>query len=169
MSEELTDLYAGAKAGADRSATQAGAAVDARRTRTDQPQPSPIARQMCSPQLRLFDKGAIQVALALTLFDTPIIQGQRWTEYFGSRVSMRNLVLGSVLLMLWRTVQWMLGLYQARLNHRAAVVLWKVPLATLLCALPMPVLLRYAEPANGSLRSALLFWFFACTLLLFLR
>ena len=133
-----------------------------------QPTPSSIARKLSSSRVKLLDKGAILLALGLILFDTPL-QHQSLITYLATRVSLNNLLIATALLTLWHVLYWALGLYQPSLNHRAAVLLWKVPVIALLCAAPMAPLLRHAEPPNAFMRSGLLFWFFACTLLLVVR
>ena len=158
-----------AKSTFDHGQATSGSAAGASKVLASPGRPSPLARQMSSAKVRLWDKGAIQLALALTLFDTPLTQGQTLAGYLAARVSTRNLVIGTVLLALWRVLYWAVGLYEPNLNYRAALLLWKVPVVTFVCALPVPLMLRYAEPASGTLRSALLFWFFACTLLLLVR
>ena len=145
------------------------AAPSARRASAGHARPSPVARQLCSPKMQLLDKLAIGSAFALTLFDAPLHQGQSLFSYLEARVCMRNLLIGAALLVLWRMVYWGLGMYQASLNYRAAVLLWKVPAAALLAAVPAFPLLRYSEPGGGSYKTALLFWFFACTLLMIVR
>ncbi len=167
MSEDLMPAFGAPDANYERSV--ASAATSSGRTESKHVRPSPLARKLSSTRVQLLDKGAIQLALALTLFDTPLTQGQSLTAYLLARVSTRNLLIGTAMLFIWRVLYWAMGLYQPNLNHRAAVALWKVPAIALLCALPVWPLLRYAEPATGNLRSALLFWFFSCTLLLIVR
>ena len=169
MREDLLRTLGAGDSDFDRSTEELAASAPPRRAAAKQVGPSPLARQLSSSKVRLLDKGAIQIALALTLFDAPMSQGQTLAAYFAARVSMRNLLIGTVLLVIWRMLYWAMGLYQSSLNHRAAALLCKVPAVALLCAAPLPLLLRYAEPASGSLRSAVLFWFFACTLLLLVR
>ncbi len=169
VSEDLLRTFGTANANLELRETHAQGARASGEALASPGRPSPVARQMSSARVQLWDKGAIQLALALTLFDTPLGQGQSLTSYFAARISTRNFILATILLAIWRVLYWAMGLYQPNLNYRAALLLWKVPVITLLCAAPLPLLLRYAEPASGSLRSALLFWFFACSLLLIVR
>lgn len=163
MSEEMMPIFGAATGHADATAAAT------RRRSAAAGRPSPIARKLCSPKMQLFDKIAVAAAFALTLFDTPLHQSQTLFSYLEARVCMRNLLIGTALLLVWRVVYWALGMYQPNLNHRAALLLWKVPAAALLCALPAFPLLRYTEPTGGTYRTTLLFWFFACTLLLIVR
>ena len=167
MSEELMQAFGTAKS-LDRTAADAPPSKVSIPAAT-RGRPSTLARQLSSAKVQLLDKIAVLLALTLTLFDTPLRQGQSLTSYLATRICLRNIVIATALVMLWRVVYWALGLYQANLNYRAALSLWKVPIAALLCALPVIPLLRHAEPASGSLRSAVLFWFVACTLLLMVR
>ena len=169
MSEDLMPAFGPANTAFEQKDSDAGSVAVPRRPAVKQIRPSPLARQLSSTRVQLLDKGAIQLALALTLFDTPLMQGQTLTSYLLARVSTRNLLIGTVLLVIWRVLYWGMGLYQPELNRRAAVALWKVPAIAFLCATTVLPLLRYAEPASGNLRSALLFWFFACTFLLIVR
>lgn len=139
------------------------------RTPASQAQPSALARQLSSAQVSLLDKGAVLMALALALFHTPSRRDQSFTSYLAARVSLRNLLIATALLMVWRLFYWALGLYQPTLNRRAAILLWKVPLIALLCAVPAVALFRHNTGITGSLRTAALFWFFTCTLLLIVR
>lgn len=169
MSEDLIQVFGNAEAAAGVPRAEVAAAPPAAQRRSLRPRPSLLGRQLSSPKLRLLDKAAIQLALALTLLDSPMLRGQSLADYLVARISIRTLMAGTALLALWRVLEWTLGLYQSNLNYRAAVLIWKVPVATLLCAMPIPYLLRFADPASGSPRDALLFWFYACTLLLVIR
>ncbi|MGI4828454.1 MAG: sugar transferase [Janthinobacterium lividum] len=165
MSEEMMPIFGTVNSLAEAETTAAVAhpkpATHAR--------PSPLAKKLCSSKMQLLDKIAVVTAFALTLFDTPLHQGQTLFSYLEARVCMRNLLIGTALLLAWRIAYWALGMYQANLNYRAALLLWKVPTAALFCAAPAFPLLRYTEPTGGSYRTALLFWFFTCTLLLIVR
>lgn len=167
MSEDLMPVFGPANTTFERDISNVSQSAESRRGR--QQRASALARQLGSSRVQLFDKAAVQLALALTLFDTPLRQGQSLTSYLLARVSTRNLLIGTLLLLVWRVLYWAMGLYDADLNRRAAIALWKVPAIALLCALPASLLLRFAEPATGNLRSVVLFWFFTCTLLLIVR
>ena len=167
MSEDLMPAFGPANTTFDRDISNANQSAGSRRG--NHPRPSALARQLASSRVQLLDKGAVQLALALTLFDTPLRQGQSLTSYLLARVSTRNLLIGTILLLLWRVLYWAMGLYQPDLNRRAAIALWKVPAIAFLCAIPAYPLLKFAEPASGNMRSVVLFWFFTCTLLLIVR
>ena len=167
MSEDLMPAFGPANTTFDRDLSSANPSAGSRRER--HARPSALARQLGSARVQLLDKGAIQFALALTLFDTPLRQGQSLTNYLLARVSTRNLLVGTILLLVWRVLYWAMGLYQPDLNRRAAIALWKVPAIAFLCAILAYPLLKFAEPSSGNLRSVLLFWFFTCTLLLIVR
>ena len=163
MSEDLMSRFGGAAAVAE-SQLAATRRAPSRRTR-----PSHVAKQLCSPKVQMLDKVAIAASFALTLFDTPFHRGQSLFGYLEARFCIRNLLIGTALLMIWRLIYWALGMYQANLNKRAAVLLWKVPAASLFCALPASPLLRYSQPVHGTYRTVLFFWFLSCTLLLIVR
>lgn len=131
--------------------------------------PSPLAKHLATPAVRVLDKVAVTIALALNLFDTPLHTGQSLVQYVALRVSLRNLFVGAALMVVWRIVYWIAGLYQPNINYRAAVLFWKIPVVTGLCTLGALPLFRYTQPFSGSLRSGALFWFYTCTLLLIVR
>lgn len=153
----------------EQSKSGTASAATSRRALASHGKPSPLAQQLATPTVRLLDKVAIVTSLALNLFDSPLREGQSLMSYLAVRVSLRNLLVAAALLTVWRVLYWMTGIYHPRVNYRAALLFWKVPFVTLLCAATALPLLRYTEPASGSLRSGALFWFFACTLLLIVR
>lgn len=140
-----------------------------RRALASHAKPSPLAQRLATPTVRNLDRIAIVASLALNLFDSPLHEGQSLMSYLAVRVSLRNLLVAGALLTIWRLLYWVTGIYHPKINYRAAVLFWKVPFVTFLCAAAAFPLLKYTEPASGSVRSALLFWFFACTLLLIVR
>ena len=168
MSEDLLSAF-NAGTALERKLASAAPTTVPQRSAAVQPQPSALARQLASSRVKLLDKGAILLALGLTLFDRPLDQDQSVVSYLATRLSISNICIAIALLTFWRVLYWALGLYQPSLNHRAALLLWKVPVIAFLCATLMLPLLRHTEPHNAYLHSALLFWFFACTLLLVVR
>ncbi len=153
----------------EQSSTPTAPAPAARRALATHARPARMAQQLSSSAVRFLDRIAILLALTLYLFDTPLTAGQTLTNYLAARVTLHNVLLAVALLLVWHVMCWLTGMYQANVNYRVALLFWKVPLITLLCTvLSLPVL-RYTESAHGSLRSASLFWFFSCTILLVVR
>ncbi len=140
-----------------------------RRTLATHARPARLAQQLSAPHVKVMDRGAILVAVTLCLFDTPLAPGQGIANYLAQRGSLHNLLLAGGVLLVWQMIYWLTGMYQANVNYRVSLLLWKVPFVSLLCtALSMP-LLHYTEPVHSNLRLAGLFWFFSCTLLLVVR
>ncbi len=131
--------------------------------------PSKLVRQLSTPMVRLLDQIAIFLSLGLNFFDAPMHPGETIANYVGARVSLANLLLAAAMLLSWRVLYWLTSLYQPNVNYRAIMLLWKVPLVSFLCALISLPLLHFAAPAKSPFRSAALFWFFTCTLLLIVR
>lgn len=141
----------------------------ARRALATHARPTRLALQLSTPVVKVLDRGAVLLAVMLYLFDTPVAPGQSLGNYLRERGSLHNLLLAGGILLVWQVVYWLTGMYQASVNYRVSLLLWKVPFVCLLCsAISMP-LLHYTEPVHGTLRSAGLFWFFSCTLLLIVR
>ena len=100
MSENLMPAFGPV----EHEATQTSSAARPHRPAVKHVRSSPLARQLSSTRVQILDKGAIQLALALTLFDTPLLQGQTFTGYLLARVSTRNLLIGTALLVVWRVL-----------------------------------------------------------------
>ncbi len=141
----------------------------AKRTLATHARPSKLVRQLSTPMVRLLDQIAILLSLGLNLFDAPMHPGQTIGSYVGARVSLANLLLAAAMLLSWRVLYWLTSLYQPNVNYRAMMLLWKVPFVSFLCGLIALPLLHLAAPAKSPFRSAALFWFFTCTLLLIVR
>lgn len=169
MSEELMQSLGAANTAFEPQTAAGTSTAASKRAVASHAKPSPLAQQLATPIVRNLDKVAIVASLALNLFDSPIREGQSLMSYLAVRVSLRNILVAGALLTVWRVLYWATGLYHPKINYRAAVLFWKVPFVTFLCALCVLPLLKYTEPPNGSLRSGALFWFFACTLLLIVR
>lgn len=144
----------------DRSAAQ--------RQAKEQLRPSLLARQLAAPGVQFVDQAAVLFAYALTRLEAPVRQGQAVATYLALRVSVRNLLSGLALLLVWRAVFWFMGMYQPHINRRAAVFLWKVPVTTLLCAASLiPVFVTRGFGAWP--RTLGVFWFASSVLLLTIR
>lgn len=130
--------------------------------------PSLLARQLSAPYVQVLDHAALLGAVVLARLDTPIHEGPMLAAYLAMRISVRNLVLAAVLVAIWRTVLWAVGMYHPHINRRAVVFLWKVPAAALLCTGPVLPML-WPRGVEVCLRSTALFWFSACILMLTIR
>ena len=137
MNEDLLQTVGAGHATLKHNSDVAASEAPARQVSTTQLRPSAMARQFSSGAVKLLDKGAVLIALALTLFDAPLNQGQSLVSYLAARVSLRNVLIATALLTFWRLLCWVVGLYQSNLNHRAVVLLWKVPVIAFLCAGPV--------------------------------
>ncbi len=146
---------------------QEGERADARHTPA-QGRPSQLAQQLAAPAVQLVDQAAVLLAYALTRLEAPARQGQVAATYLAMRVSVRNLLAGVLLLVLWRAMFWFMGMYHPHINRRGAVFLWKVPVTALLCALPLLPSLT-SEPYRSWPREMGVFWFAASVLLLTIR
>ena len=141
----------------------------ARRALATHARPARLAQQLSAPLVKSLDRVAILAAVTLYLFDAPLAAGQGISNYLAERGSLHNLLLAGGVLLVWQVIYWFSGMYQANVNYRVSLLLWKVPFVSLLCsALSFP-LLHLTEPVHGNVRSAGLFWFFSCTLLLIVR
>lgn len=130
--------------------------------------PTLLARQLAAPAVQLVDQAAVLLAYALTRLEAPVRQGQEAATYLAMRVSVRNLLTGFALLLVWRTMFWFMGMYQPQINRRGAVFLWKAPATALLCAAPLLPLFIMQGYSNWS-RTLGVFWFAASVLLLTIR
>ena len=133
-----------------------------------QAKPSPLALRLSTPGVQIIDQMAVLAAYALTRIEAPARQGQALATYLAMSISVRHLLMGAGLILLCRAVFWFMGMYQPHINRRAAVFLWKVPLAMLLCAGAL-VPLCWSRGYSPSLRELGLFWFSASVLLLTAR
>jgi len=108
------------------------------------------------------------LAYTLTRLEAPVRQGQAVAAYLAMQVSVRNLLTGVVLLLIWRSLFWFMGMYQPHINRRGAVFLWKAPATVLLCAAALlPVF--WALGFGIHPRALAVFWFGASVLLLTIR
>ncbi len=130
--------------------------------------PSLLSRRLATPGVQIIDQAAVLLAYALTRLEAPVRQGQAVATYLAMRISIRNLLTGAALLLLSRAVFWVMGMYQPHVNRRAAIFLWKVPIASLLCAACM-IPLFLARGDTGWPRTLGVFWFSASVLLLTIR
>lgn len=140
-------------------------AVRSSSTRT---RPSSLALQLAAPGVQIIDQVAVLSAFLLTRVEAPARQGQAIATYLAIRISVRNLLTGVALLLVWRALFWFMGMYQPHINRRAAVFVWKAPVTTLLCAatlLPEFLAHGYADWP----RQLGVFWFTASVLLLTIR
>ncbi len=140
----------------------------AQRSLPAQARPTQLARQLAAPAVQLVDGAAVLLAYALTRLEAPVRQGQEAATYLAMRVSVRNLLTGALLLLVWRAMFWFMGMYQPHINRRGAVFLWKAPFTALLCAAPLLPLFVKQGHANWP-RELGVFWFSASVLLLTIR
>lgn len=166
MSQEPVPMFAEADLRFARSDVHAGASKTQGPSRIKQP--SPLARQLATPGVQIVDQVAILAAFILTCCETPARQGLALTTYLALRISVRNMLTGVILLLLWRSLFWFMGMYQPHINRRALTFFWKVPCVALLCtAVVSPVYLRLSYGPH--LQSIAVFWFTATIFLLVLR
>ena len=143
-------------------------AKEARQAPATHLRPSLLARRLATPGVQIIDQAAVLFAYALTRLEAPVRQGQAIATYLAMRVSVRNLLTAIGLLLAWRAVFWFMGMYQPHINRRAAVFLWKVPVAAFLCAAPL-LLLCLLRGLGTAPRALGVFWFAASVLLLTIR
>jgi exopolysaccharide biosynthesis polyprenyl glycosylphosphotransferase len=129
----------------------------------------PLLRRLTAPSVRLIDQMALTAALFLTLISFSFEQGQSLEHFLQLRISVRNLCIEIGLLIVWRFIFWMAGLYQPRLNRSFATFLWKVPMSVFFCSLTFLPLLRFGHHALDPVSSAFLFFFTGSTLMLSTR
>ena len=140
----------------------------------DQPGPQsravpPLMRSLTAPAVRIIDQAALTAALFLTLISFSFEQGQSLQNFLQLRISVRNLGIEIGLLIVWRCIFWMAGLYQPRLNRSFATFLWKVPMTVFFCSLTFLPLLRFGHHALAPVSSAFIFFFTGSTLMLSTR
>lgn len=130
--------------------------------------PSLLARQLATPGVQIIDQVALLAAYALTQLEAPARHGSPIATYLALRVSVRNLLLGFALLIVWRSFFWVMGMYQPQINRRAAIFVWKVPVSVMLCTFALlPV--YFGRGSHLRPQSLPLFWFTASVLLLTVR
>lgn len=130
--------------------------------------PSRLARQLSTRLVKGLDESALLWALFLML---TIRSHQRSLNVgsFLALLTLRNVVLALALSTVWRLSSWVAGLYQAAINYRLAVLLWKLPLASILCVALMYPILWKVEGDSSFNRSSVLLFAFTLTFLLVVR
>ena len=128
-----------------------------------------LMRRLTAPSVRVIDQIALTAALFLTLISFSFEQGQSIQSFLQLRISVRNLGIEIGLLIVWRFIFWMAGLYQPRLNRSFVTFLWKVPMAVFFCSLTFLPLLRFGHHALDPVSSAFIFFFTGSTLMLSTR
>ena len=130
--------------------------------------PSPLARRLATPGVQIIDQAVILFAYGLTRVQAPDRQGEAIATYLALGISVRNLLTAAMMVLIWRTVFWFMGMYQPHINRRAAVFVWKVPVAMALCAASL-LPFHGSSTCNASPRALGVFWFAASVLLLTVR
>jgi exopolysaccharide biosynthesis polyprenyl glycosylphosphotransferase len=128
-----------------------------------------LVRRLTAPLVRVSDQVAMTAALFLTLFSFSLAQGTSLESFLQVRVSVRNLAVEVGLLLAWRFIFWMAGLYQPRLNRSFVTFLWKVPMTAAFCTVLVLPLLHLSHLHPDLVTGGLLFWFFGATLMLLTR
>ena len=125
---------------------------------------------LASRTVRLLDKFALTFALLVMLLSY-FIRHRDGTlvSFLSLRVSFRNILLELALLLVWRCIFWIMGLYEPRLLRGVGSILWRVPLTVLPCTgvLIPALLLRNADHELG--RSCLIFWTAGSVFMLLVR
>jgi len=129
----------------------------------------PLVRQLASPMVRLFDQAALCAALFTTVYSFAIHRDGSFGSFLQLRVSIHNLLVVFALLLTWRIIFWMTGLYHPRLTRTLTSVLVKVPLSVALCTLVAAFPLHNGAQHLDPLTSTCLFWFLGCSLMLATR
>ena len=128
-----------------------------------------VVRRMSAPIVRVIDQIALSLALFLTLFSSSLANGDNLEHFLQLRISVRNVVVEIALLLIWRSLFWMVGLYQPRLNRSFSTFCWKIPLAVLLCSLPVLPILHLTHVPISLGHSLLVFWTASCSLMVAAR
>jgi len=131
---------------------------------------SPISRaahRMATPLLRVYDLTVLTVALFYTVVSYFLQQHHGgFASFLRLRVSVRNLAFEVLVLLVWRCIFWVGGLYQWRLNHRMRVFFWKVPFVVLTCTVVLIPVFILRNNDHELLRSCIAFWSIGTVLLL---
>ncbi len=130
--------------------------------------PSSLALQLASPTVQIIDQLAVLTAYCLSRLEAPVRQGHAVASYLAMRVDVQNILLGLLLLAVWRAIFWFMGMYQPHINRRAAIFVWKAPATSLLCAASLVPFVLSRGYANWP-RELAVFWFTASVLLLTVR
>ena len=131
---------------------------------------SAAVKQMSSPLLKFLDLAALSAALFLTVVNFFLRAGEGgFASFLRLRISMRNLCIELALLLVWRIVFWAVGLYHVNLNRRMKTLLWKVPLAVLLCGVVLLPVLLLRDSDREMAQSFVVFWVMGTALMLMLR
>ena len=156
------------KLGMSSAATPQAAAAVASRRAAAKNRPSSLALQLAAPTVQIIDQMAVLLAFCLSRLEGPARQGQAVATYLAMRVDVRNLLVGVLLLVIWRAIFWFMGMYQPHINRRAAVFVWKAPVTSLLCAASLVPFVASRGFATWP-RELGVFWFTASVLLLTIR
>lgn len=125
----------------------------------------PLVRQLASPMVRLFDQAALFAALFTTVFSFAIRHDGSLASFLQLRISVHNLIVMLALLLSWRLIFWMSGLYQPRVTRTLTSVMVKVPLSAVLCTLVAAVPLHLGAQHLDTVPSACIFCLLSCSLM----
>ncbi len=117
-----------------------------------------VSAMLASPLLRVLDLMTLALGLLLLVIQIFLHESSDGAAFLATRISVRNLFLEIGLLLCWRVLFWVVGIYQPTLTPSLAVALWRVPLATLACTLLLWPLLAYRHVQNDNLFSVVGFW-----------
>ncbi|SEF98128.1 exopolysaccharide biosynthesis polyprenyl glycosylphosphotransferase [Bryocella elongata] len=129
----------------------------------------PLVRQLASPLVRLFDQASLCAALFATAYSFAIHHDGSLGSFLQLRISVHNLLAVLALLLTWRLIFWLTGLYHPRLTRTLTSVMVKVPLSAALCTLVAVLPLHTGAQHLDPITSACLFWFLGCSLMLATR
>lgn len=120
---------------------------------------TPLMRRFCTPFVRSADLVSLSAALLVALFSPSLASGQHITEVLALRVSIQNLIYSLLLLVTWKLIFWISGLYQTRQSSSQFGFMVRAPFAVGLASLPITAaLLVSAHPARSVVSVILHFW-----------
>lgn len=129
----------------------------------------PLVRRFASPVVRLLDQAGLCAALFGTVYSFGIHRAGTFANFLQLRISIHNLLEVLVLLLAWRMIFWVTGLYQPRLTRTLFSTVIRVPFATALCTLAVAYPLHAGSQHLDPITSDSLFWLLSTALMLTTR
>ena len=127
---------------------------------------SSLKHLLCSGNVRAADLASFCIALGIAIFSPLILSGERLGEVLSLRISVQNLIMGAVLLIIWRAIFWASGLHHPRQNASQFGFIPRGLLAATLAALPVSAaMLLSNHPARYVFDVSTRFWFVGVVLL----
>jgi exopolysaccharide biosynthesis polyprenyl glycosylphosphotransferase len=126
----------------------------------------PLVRQLASPFVRLFDQAALCTALFATVYSFSMRRGGSLADFFELRVSVHNLLVVLVLLLTWRMIFWLTGIYEPRQTRTLTSVLGRIPFSAALCTVASTIPMSAGTGQHIEIvRASFLFWFLTSALM----